>query len=150
MWSQGIGDYNAAFAFICMICVLVLSLPLPHFTILLTLCYIVNYKKNTLNHWWRGLSISRIPHINQKTCVVDLCKVIHMIYGSTDIFERKKLTFDFPLVFFTLTFNSNISPNSAALRDILFRNFSDPEFDLSRSLKVKCHGTTKGPIYSFL
>ena len=59
-------------------------------------------------------------------------------------------TFDFPHVVFTLMFNSNIWLNSAPLQDIKLRNFNDPEFDLTRSLKVKCHGTTGLPIYSFL
>ena len=69
---------------------------------------------------------------------------------SIVILEQKKLSFDFPYVVFTLTFNSNLWPNSAFSRDIRLRNFSNPKFDLSRSLKVKCHGTTELPIYSFL
>ncbi len=32
-----------------------------------------------------------------------------------------------PFVVFTLTFNSNISPNSVPLQEIRLRNFSDPE-----------------------
>ncbi len=39
---------------------------------------------------------------------------------------------------FLLMFNSNIWPNSASLQDIRLRNLSDHNFDLSRSLKVKC------------
>ncbi len=47
-------------------------------------------------------------------------------------------------------FNGNIGPNSAALRDIRLRNFGDLDFDLSRSLKVKCNGAIELPIYGFL
>ncbi len=39
---------------------------------------------------------------------------------------------------FLLMFNSNIWPNSPPLPDIRLSNVSDLEFDLSRSLKVKC------------
>ena len=35
-------------------------------------------------------------------------------------------------------FNSNIWPNSAPLQNIMLQNMSDLNFDLSRSLKVKC------------
>ena len=37
-----------------------------------------------------------------------------------------------------LIFNSNLWPNSARLQDVRLRNLRDLEFDLSRSLKVKC------------
>ncbi len=46
--------------------------------------------------------------------------------------------------------NSNIGPNSAALRDIRLQNIDDLDFDLSRSLKVKCDGAIGLPIYGFL
>ena len=60
------------------------------------------------------------------------------------------VSLDFPHVVFTLMFSSNISPNLAPLRHIKLRNFTDPEFNLSMSLKVKCHGTTELSLYSFL
>ncbi len=47
-------------------------------------------------------------------------------------------------------FNSNIWPNSAPLQDIRLWNLSDFEFDLSRSLKVKCDSVIWLPIYAFL
>ncbi len=46
--------------------------------------------------------------------------------------------------------NSNIWPNSAPLWDIRLCNLSDLDFDLSRSLKVKCEGANGLPIYGFL
>ncbi len=49
-----------------------------------------------------------------------------------------------------LVFNSNICPNSAALRDISLWNLSDLDIDLSRSLKVKCDSVIGLPIYGFL
>ncbi len=61
-----------------------------------------------------------------------------------------QLIFTSPYVVFTLIFNSNIWPNPALLGAIRLQNVIDPEFDLSRSLKVKCHGTTGLPINSFL
>ncbi len=48
-----------------------------------------------------------------------------------------------------LMFNSNIGPR-APLRDISLRNMCDLEFNLSRSLKVKCDGAIGLPIYCFL
>ena len=36
------------------------------------------------------------------------------------------------------------------MRDIGLQNVSDLEFDLSRSIMVKCEGATKLPIYGFL
>ncbi len=47
-------------------------------------------------------------------------------------------------------FNSNVWPNSASLQYTKLRNLSDLNFDLSRSLKVKCDGIIGLPIYSFL
>ncbi len=47
-------------------------------------------------------------------------------------------------------FNSNIWPNSAPLQDIRLQNLSDLEFDLSRSLKVKCDDVIGLAIYGFL
>ncbi len=47
-------------------------------------------------------------------------------------------------------FDSNIWPNSAPLRDIRLPNRSDPDFDLSKSLKVKCDSVFELPIYAFL
>ncbi len=41
-------------------------------------------------------------------------------------------------------------PNSAPLRNIRVRNLSEPDFDLSRSLKVKCDSVFGLPIYAFL
>ena len=43
-----------------------------------------------------------------------------------------------------------ICPNSGPLQDIMLRNLSDLEFDLSRSLKVKCDSVIGLPIYAFL
>ncbi len=37
----------------------------------------------------------------------------------------------------------------APLQDIMLRNMSDLEFDLSRSLKVICNDVTELPIYAF-
>ncbi len=50
---------------------------------------------------------------------------------------------------FLLMFYGNM-PNSAPLQDISFRNLSDLDFDLSRSLRVKCDSVTGLPIYPFL
>ncbi len=47
-------------------------------------------------------------------------------------------------------FHSNIGPNWAHLRDIRLRNVSDLDFDLSRSLKVKCDSATGLPMYAFV
>ncbi len=47
-------------------------------------------------------------------------------------------------------FNSNIWPNSGPLQDIRLRNVSDLEFDLSRSLKVKCDDFIGLAIHGFL
>ena len=47
-------------------------------------------------------------------------------------------------------FNSNIGLNYAPLRDIRLLNLGDLDFDLSRSLKVKCAGAIGLPIYGFL
>ncbi len=47
-------------------------------------------------------------------------------------------------------FNSNIWPNSAPLQDIRLQNLSDLEFDLLRSLKVKCDSVIELHIYAFL
>ncbi len=47
-------------------------------------------------------------------------------------------------------FNSNIWPNSAPLQDIRLQNLSDLEFDLSRSLKVKCDDVIGLVIHGFL
>ncbi len=48
-------------------------------------------------------------------------------------------------------FNGNIWPNSAPLQDTgtKLRNLSDFDFDLSRSLKVKCNGVIGLYIYGF-
>ena len=51
---------------------------------------------------------------------------------------------------FLLMVNSNILPNLVPLRDIRPQNISDLDFDLSRSLKVKCDGALALPIYGFL
>ncbi len=51
---------------------------------------------------------------------------------------------------FLLLINSDIWPNSAPLRDIRLRNLSDLDCDLSWSLKVKCDGAIRLPIYGFL
>ncbi len=45
--------------------------------------------------------------------------------------------------------NSNIWSNSAPLQYIRLQNLSDLEFDLSRSLKVKCDSVIGLPIYNF-
>ncbi len=55
-----------------------------------------------------------------------------------------------PIHGFVLMVNCNLWPNSAPLRVIRHYNLSDPEFDLSRSLKVKCHGVIGLIIYGFL
>ena len=47
-------------------------------------------------------------------------------------------------------FNSNIWPNSTPLQDIRLQNLSDLEFDLSRSLKVKCDDVIGLSLYAFL
>ena len=49
-----------------------------------------------------------------------------------------------------LLFNSNIWPISAPLRDIRLQSLSDLNFDLSRSLKVKCDSVIAFCIYAFL
>ncbi len=47
-------------------------------------------------------------------------------------------------------FNSNIGPKWAPLRDIRLQNLGDLDFDLSRSVKVKCDSAIGLPIYGFL
>ncbi len=47
-------------------------------------------------------------------------------------------------------FNSNKWPSSAPLQDRRLRNMSDLEFDLSRSLKVKCDDVIGLAIHGFL
>ena len=47
-------------------------------------------------------------------------------------------------------FNSNIWPNSAALRDISLGYLCDLGIDVSRSLKVKCDSVIGLPIYVFI
>ncbi len=47
-------------------------------------------------------------------------------------------------------FNSNIWPISAPLEDIRLQNLKDLEFDLSRSLKVKCDDVIGLAIHGFL
>ena len=49
-----------------------------------------------------------------------------------------------------LIFNSNIWNNWAPFRDIRLQNVSDPDFDLSRSFKVKRDGAIELSIYNFL
>ncbi len=49
-----------------------------------------------------------------------------------------------------LVFNSDIWPNSAALRDMSFWYLNDLDIDLSRSLKVRCDSVIILPIYGFL
>ncbi len=51
--------------------------------------------------------------------------------------------------FFADLFDYNIWPNSALLRDIRLRNMSHPEFDLSRSPRVKCDSVFGLAIYAF-
>ncbi len=41
-------------------------------------------------------------------------------------------------------------PNTALLRDINLQNMSDLDFNLSRSLKVKCESAIGFPIYGLL
>ena len=59
---------------------------------------------------------------------------------------------ELPIYGFLLMFNSNIGPNLAPLPDIRLRNLSDLaiDFDLLRSLKVKCEGAIGLFIYGFL
>ncbi len=45
---------------------------------------------------------------------------------------------------------SNIWPNSAPLRDTRLPNLSDLEFDLSRSLRIRCDSIIGLHIYGFL
>ncbi len=49
---------------------------------------------------------------------------------------------------FLMMVNINLWPNSAPLRDKMLQNPDD--FDLSRSLKVKCDGAIGLPIHGFL
>ncbi len=42
-------------------------------------------------------------------------------------------------------FNTNIGPNKALSQDIRLQNLGDIEFDLSKSLKVKCEGAIDSP-----
>ena len=59
--------------------------------------------------------------------------------------------FGLPIFEFLLVFNSNIWPNSAALRDISLWNLSDIDIDLSfKVTEVKCNHTNGLPIYAFL
>ena len=51
---------------------------------------------------------------------------------------------------FLLIILSNIGSNSPPLRDIRLWSLSDFDFDLSRSLKVKCHNVIGLTIYAFL
>ena len=51
---------------------------------------------------------------------------------------------------FLLMFNSKIGPKYSLLRDIKLQNLGDLEFDLSRSLKVKCESAIGLPIYGLL
>ncbi len=51
---------------------------------------------------------------------------------------------------FLLMFNSNLWPYSVPLQDIRLQNLSDLEFDLSMSLKVKCHDIIGIAIHGFL
>ena len=60
------------------------------------------------------------------------------------------VSLDCPYMVFLLMFNSNIGPNMAPLRDISLQNMSDLEFNLSRSLKVKCNGAVRLSIFDFL
>ena len=46
-------------------------------------------------------------------------------------------------------FNGSIWPNSAPLQDTSLQNVSDLEFDLSRSLKVRCDSVIGLPIYMY-
>ncbi len=51
---------------------------------------------------------------------------------------------------FLLMCNSYKWPQSVPLRDIRLRNLSDPDFDLSRSLKIKYDGAIRLPIYGLI
>ncbi len=53
---------------------------------------------------------------------------------------------ELPIYGFLLLFYRNVWPNSATLQDIRLWNVRDLEFDLSRSLKVKCDSVTGLPI----
>ena len=55
-----------------------------------------------------------------------------------------------PTYDFLLMVNGNIWPNTASLQDIRLRNLSDLEFDISRSLKVKCDDVMGLAIHGFL
>ena len=72
----------------------------------------------------------------------------HWPFKVTEI--KCKRTNGLPLYAFLLMFNGNIWPNSGPLQDIRLRNLSDPDFDLSRSLKVNCYGVVWLSIYCFL
>ncbi len=62
-----------------------------------------------------------------------------------------KVALDFPyVVSYLLVFISNIGPNLAPLQDIKLQNLCDFDFDLSKSLKVKCDSAIGLPIYGFL
>ena len=54
-----------------------------------------------------------------------------------------------PVYDFLLVFNSNIWPNSAAVRDISLWCPSELDIDLSRSLRVKCDSVIGLPICGF-
>ena len=43
-----------------------------------------------------------------------------------------------PNICFPINVYDNIWPNSAPLQDTKLRNLSDPDFNLSKSLKAKC------------
>ncbi len=109
-------------------------------------CVHVNHQKKKKKKRLAGIifrgffSISRMPRIYQEPCVVDLCTVIDKIWNNWYIRTEKAY------IWLTLMFNSNIRPNSVLLRSIRLRNFSDPELDFSRLLKVKCHSITGLPI----
>ena len=55
-----------------------------------------------------------------------------------------------PIYAFISMFNSNIWPTSAPLQEIRHRIFSDLQFDLPMSLKVKCHDVIGLVIHGFL
>ena len=46
--------------------------------------------------------------------------------------------------------NSYIGPNAAPLQDIRLEKLIDLDFDLSKSLKVKCDNAIRLTIYGFL
>ncbi len=57
----------------------------------------------------------------------------------------------FPIYgFLVVSSMSNIWPNPASLRAMIFQNLSELDIDLSRRLKVKCDGFIELPTYGFL